>query len=80
MYRKNAFWKDLHYCYHPRLWTWEQIAECRKAMASFLPKLDDVIRRVTAKDDAITTVVSTNTDQKMYKGGKVVAIKKVIGK
>ncbi len=74
-YRKSAYWKANHGC-DDWIWNSKQEAKCMEAWASLLPKLDDVIRRVTAKDNAITTVVSTSVDQKMYKGGKVIAIKK----
>lgn len=74
-YRKSEYWKVNHGC---RDWIWnsKQWAECEEAMASFLPKLDDVIRRVTAKDSHIITSVSTMADQKIYNSGKVVAMKK----
>lgn len=75
-YRKSAYWKVNHGCYD-WIWNSDQEAKCMEALASLLPKLDDVIRRVTTEDDAITTVVSTQADQKMYKGGKVIAMKKV---
>ena len=74
-FRKSAFWKSRNHC-DKQIWNSTQWAACEKAMASLLPKLDDVIRRITAKDNAITTVASISVDQKMYKGGKVIAIKK----
>lgn len=76
-FRKSAFEKDRLGCYD-WIWNSKQEAECMKAIASLLPKLDDVIRRVTAKDDAITTIVSTQADQKIYKSGKVIVIRKSI--
>ncbi len=74
-YRKSEYWKVNHGC---RDWIWnsKQWAECEKSMASFLPKLDDVIRKATAKDNHIITSISTATDQKIYYSGKVVAINK----
>lgn len=74
--RKSAYWRETNGIYWNWIWNSKQEAKCMEAWASLLPKLDDVIRRVTAKDDAITTVVSTQADQKMYKSGKVIAIKK----
>lgn len=79
LYQKDAIWQDLHYCYNRRMWNSKQWADCEKAFASLLPKLDDIIRRVTAKDDTITTIVSTGADQKMYKSGKVIAMRKSLG-
>lgn len=64
-------WK--HYYCDKRIWDLKKLVEI---WASFLPELDDVMRKVTTKDSAITTIVSTHTDQKMYKGGKVIAMKK----
>lgn len=77
-YRKSEYWKVNHGL---RDWVWnsKQWTECEKAMASLLPRLDDVIRKVTAKDNAITTVVSTNIDHKAYKSGKVILMKKSFG-
>lgn len=76
-YRKSDYWKVNHSIYWNWMWTPKRKADCAKAMASLLPKLDDVIRRVTAKDNAITTIVSTSIDQKVYKSGKVIAVKKI---
>ncbi len=73
--RKSAYWKELNGIYW-RMWNSKQMNAAAKAWASFLPKLDDVIRKVTTKDNAITTTVSTTVDQKIYKGGKVVAIRR----
>lgn len=74
-FRKSAFEKDCLGCYD---WVWnsKQETKCMESLTSFLPKLDDVIRKVTAKDNAITTIVSTQADRKMYKNGKVIAMRK----
>ncbi len=74
---KSAHWKELNGIYW-RMWNSKQMAEGARAMAEFVKELDDVIRRVTTKDDAITTIVSTSIEQKTYKGGKAIAVKKVI--
>ena len=58
------------------MWNFKQIAECKKAMASFLSELDDIIRKITAKDRVIVTTVLTEKEQKAYNSGKVIAIKR----
>ena len=70
------FWDNYWSRMDKKMWNSKQMDKAAEAWASFLPKLDNVIRRVTAKDNAITTVVSSQADQKMYKGGKVIAIRK----
>ena len=72
---KSAWWKETNGIYW-HMWNSKQMDAAAKAWASFLPKLDDLLRKHTAKDIAITTVTSTKTEQRVYKGGKVVAIKK----
>ena len=74
-YRKSAYWKVNHGC-DDWIWNSKQEAKCMEAWASFLPKLDDVLRRATARDSALTTTVAAQMDQKVYRGGKVIAMKK----
>lgn len=73
-HHKSEHWKVNHGL---RDWIWnsKQWVECEEAMASFLPKLDDVLRKATTRDNALTTAVTTMADQKVYKDGKVIAIK-----
>ena len=72
------FWDNYHCKTDKKIWNSKQEAKCMEAWASFLPKLDDVLRRATARDSALTTTVVAQVDQKVYKGGKVVAMKKTI--
>lgn len=77
-YKGNIlFWDNYHSKRNKKMWNSKQMAECERAMASFLLKLDDLMRKITTGDNITTTVVSTDTDQKMYKGGKVIAIRKI---
>jgi len=69
------FWDNYWDRRFKKAWNSKQKAECEKAMASFLPKLDAMLRKVTA-NIAVTTLVSTKEDQKIYKDGKVVALRK----
>ena len=72
----TLFWSNYHSRRDKKIWNSKQMAECQKTMAEFLLRLDDVIRRATERDSHLTTVVSTTADQKIYKGGKVVAMEK----
>lgn len=74
--RDIFFWDNYHSKRDKKIWNSKQEAKCLEAWASFLPKLDDLIRKTTARDNAITTVISTQANQKMYKGGKVIAMRK----
>lgn len=74
-YHKSCYWKTTHGCYD-WIWNSKQWADCEREMASLLPKLDDVMRRATVKDNALTVAVMTQADKKIYKNGKVIVIKK----